>query len=95
MNIDLASAFVKKKALITGGSGFIGSNLARRLVALGARVTVVDNFNPNLGGNPYNLHGITGRIKLITADIGNEAEMACCPRAGFSLQPGRPGKSSR
>ncbi len=76
MNTDLASAFVNKKALVTGGSGFIGSNLAHRLVALGAQVTVIDDFNPNLGGNPYNLHDIADKIKLITADISNEAEMA-------------------
>jgi UDP-glucose 4-epimerase len=58
MMIDLSTAFSKKKALVTGGSGFIGSNLARRLVSLGTQVTVVDNFAPNLGGNPYNLHDI-------------------------------------
>ncbi|MEY2548594.1 MAG: GDP-mannose 4,6 dehydratase, partial [Verrucomicrobiota bacterium] len=36
------NAFTNAQVLITGGLGFIGSNLARRLVALGARVTVVD-----------------------------------------------------
>jgi UDP-glucose 4-epimerase len=76
MMIDLSTAFSKKKALVTGGSGFIGSNLARRLVSLGTQVTVVDNFAPNLGGNPYNLHDISSQIKLVTADISNEKEMA-------------------
>jgi len=40
-----------KKVLITGGLGFIGSNLARRLVASGSQVTLVDSLVPEYGGN--------------------------------------------
>ena len=76
MKTDFSTAFADKKALVTGGSGFIGSNLARRLVSLGAQVTLVDNFAPNLGGNPYNLHDISNQIKLVTTNINNEKEMA-------------------
>src|SRR4029079_11665293 len=43
------------KVLITGGLGFIGSHLARRLVDLGADVTIVDSLIPEYGGNPYNI----------------------------------------
>ena len=44
--------------LITGGLGFVGSNLARRLVELGARVTLVDSLIPEYGGNLFNIAGI-------------------------------------
>ncbi|HEX5415941.1 MAG TPA: NAD-dependent epimerase/dehydratase family protein, partial [Chloroflexota bacterium] len=43
-------AFVGRAVLVTGGAGFIGSNLSRRLVDLGARVTVVDSLLPDYGG---------------------------------------------
>ncbi|MBI4624566.1 MAG: NAD-dependent epimerase/dehydratase family protein [Verrucomicrobia bacterium] len=58
-----------KKVLITGGLGFIGSNLARALVALGARVTIVDSLAPEYGGNRRNLAGIAGRVKVHIADV--------------------------
>jgi len=64
-----------KHALITGGMGFIGSNLARRLLQLGAVVTIVDNLDPYYGGNPYNLHGIEKDVKVIIADINDEAQI--------------------
>jgi len=46
------------QALITGGVGFIGSNLARRLLSLGARVTIVDSLIPQYGGNLFNIEDI-------------------------------------
>ncbi|HFE53623.1 MAG TPA: NAD-dependent epimerase/dehydratase family protein, partial [Bacteroidetes bacterium] len=47
---DFESVFRDRKVLITGGLGFIGSNLAHRLVGLGARVTLVDSLIPHYGG---------------------------------------------
>ena len=51
-------AFKGKKVLVTGGLGFIGSNLSAQLVSLGAHVTVVDNMMPRLGGNLFNVQEI-------------------------------------
>jgi len=45
--------YANKQVLITGGLGFIGSNLARELVAQGAVVTLVDSLIPQYGGNPF------------------------------------------
>lgn len=55
--------------LITGGLGFIGSNLARRLVGLGAAVTVVDSLIPDYGGNLYNLEGLQNRVQINVSDV--------------------------
>lgn len=49
-------AYTDKSILITGGLGFIGSNLARRLVDLGAYVTPVDSLIPDDGGNRFAIH---------------------------------------
>ena len=48
-------SFRGSRALITGGLGFIGTNLARRLVALGAKVTLIDSLIPEYGGNLFNI----------------------------------------
>ena len=56
--IDLKEMFEEKKILITGGMGFIGSNLAFKLVELGAKVTIMDSMIPNCGGNKFNIKGI-------------------------------------
>ena len=47
---------MEKKVLISGGLGFIGSNLADRLVGDGAQVTIVDSMIPEYGGNMRNIH---------------------------------------
>ena len=55
--------------LITGGMGFIGSNLARRLVELGARVTLVDSLIPQYGGNSRNIADIRDRVAVNISDV--------------------------
>jgi dTDP-glucose 4,6-dehydratase/UDP-glucose 4-epimerase len=61
-------AYRDNNILITGGLGFIGSNLARRLVGLGAKVTLVDSLIPLHGGNHFNVQDIRDRVTVITRD---------------------------
>jgi UDP-glucose 4-epimerase len=63
------STYVGKAVLVTGGLGFIGSNLAIRLVELGAEVTVVDSLVPELGGNRFNIAPVEGRVQVSTDDL--------------------------
>jgi UDP-glucose 4-epimerase len=72
---DFAAVFADQAILITGGLGFIGSNLARRLTDLGASVTVVDSLIPEYGGNLFNLAGYEGRIRVNIADVRDEYSM--------------------
>jgi UDP-glucose 4-epimerase len=62
--------------LVTGGLGFIGSNVARTLVALGARVTLVDNREPGQGANDFNLEGVRDSLNLRQHGIGDEAAIS-------------------
>jgi UDP-glucose 4-epimerase len=61
--------FSGAKTLITGGLGFIGSNLARRLVGYGAQVTLVDSLIPEYGGNLFNIHDIRERVSVSITDV--------------------------
>lgn len=65
-----------KTVVITGGMGFIGSNLVRRLAGQGALVTVVDRMLAQYGANPFNLADLPAPITLLEADIGAEAPIA-------------------
>jgi UDP-glucose 4-epimerase len=59
--------------LVTGGLGFIGSNLARRLVDLGAAVTLLDSLRPEQGGLHFNIRGIEHRLRLEVGDLRDAA----------------------
>ena len=63
------SIFNGKNALITGGLGFIGSNLAARLVELGATVTLIDSLTPTYGGNFFNIEPIRDRVRVNISDV--------------------------
>jgi UDP-glucose 4-epimerase len=65
----LNGEFAGKRILITGGFGFIGSNLARTLCDMGARVTVIDSLIPEYGGNPFNLYGYEERMRTNISDV--------------------------
>lgn len=58
-----------KKVLVTGGLGFIGSNLAIALVEAGADVTIIDALIPQHGGNLYNVHSVRDRVRVEVADM--------------------------
>jgi len=64
-----------RRVMITGGLGFIGSNLARRLVELGADVLLVDSLIPDYGGNLFNIDGVADRLTVNIADIRQQTTM--------------------
>ena len=55
--------------LVTGGLGFIGSNLARELVSQGADVTLVDSLIPQYGGNSFNINDIRDKVTVNVCDV--------------------------
>jgi dTDP-glucose 4,6-dehydratase/UDP-glucose 4-epimerase len=61
--------YANKQVLITGGLGFIGSNLARSLVDQGAAVTLADSLIPQYGGNPFNIATIHNRVRVNICDV--------------------------
>src|SRR5262245_62062048 len=62
-----------RRVLVTGGLGFIGSNLARQLVDLGADVLLVDAMIEDYGGNLFNIDGIEDRVRVNIGDVRNES----------------------
>ena len=64
-----------QRILITGGLGFIGSNLARRLVAEGAEVTLCDAMIEGYGGNPANVREIRSQVDVDSSDVRDAAAM--------------------
>ena len=68
--------FAGADVLITGGLGFIGSHLARRLVGLGAKVTLVDSLIPEYGGNLFNIHDIRDQVNVDLTDVRDAQAMA-------------------
>ncbi len=66
-----------QKVLITGGAGFIGSNLAIRATELGADVTIIDSLIPEYGGCLFNLEPVKDKVKINLSDI----------RDSYSLRP--------
>lgn len=67
--------FKGKEVLITGGLGFIGSNLSIELVKLGARVTIIDNMLPRQGSNLFNIKNIEDKVKVNISDVRNGLSM--------------------
>jgi len=69
------SEYGGRNVMITGGLGFIGSNLAHKLVELGANVLLVDSLIPDYGGNLFNIAGIRDKVKVNIADVRDENAM--------------------
>ncbi len=65
-----------KKVLITGGLGFIGSNLARELVNQGSLVTLVDSLIPQYGGNVFNISDFRDKVTVNVCDVRDPFAMA-------------------
>ena len=75
MRADYLEFYRGRNVMITGGLGFIGSNLARRLVDLGANVLLVDSLIPEYGGNLFNIDGIADRLQVNIADVRQQSTM--------------------
>lgn len=73
-----------KKILVTGGLGFIGSNLAHKAVAAGAHVTIFDMLDPKSGGNTWNIEGIRDAVELNINDVRN-FEALCAAVVGKDI----------
>jgi UDP-glucose 4-epimerase len=74
--VRFAESFANRRVLITGALGFIGSNLTRRLVGLGAKVLLVDSLIPEYGGNLFNISGIEDRVEVNISDVRDAHSMA-------------------
>jgi UDP-glucose 4-epimerase len=70
------SSYSDKQVLVTGGMGFIGSNLVRKLVSLGAKVTIIDSLLPLYGGNVFNIKGLEDSITVNISDVRDSHAMA-------------------
>jgi UDP-glucose 4-epimerase len=75
VTVDYRAFYRDRKVMITGGLGFIGSNLARQLVDLGADVLLVDSLIPDYGGNLFNIDGVADRLQVNIADIRQQSTM--------------------
>lgn len=70
-----------QRVLITGGLGFIGSNLASQCLSLGAKVTIYDCLDPKSGGNMFNVKDIEDSLEIILNDIRNFEGISPCVRS--------------
>ena len=69
-----------RRVMITGGLGFIGSNLAHQLVDLGADVLIVDSLLPDYGGNLFNIEDISNRLRVNIADVRMQSTIGVLAR---------------
>jgi UDP-glucose 4-epimerase len=72
--------YKERRVMITGGLGFIGSNLARQLVDLGADVLLVDSLLPDYGGNLFNIVDIADRVRVNIADVRMQSTIGVLAR---------------
>lgn len=69
------TSYKSKKVLITGGLGFIGSNLAISLARAGANVEIYDSLVPGMGGNMFNIEPVRGDVKVTIADLRDKRKI--------------------
>ena len=75
MTGDYRDFYRGRKVLVTGGLGFIGSNLGRRLVELGAEVTLMDSMIKDYGGNAFNIADYKDTVRVNIADVRDRSAM--------------------
>src|SRR5205823_243596 len=75
VTVEYLEFYLCRSVMITGGLGFIGSNLARALVDLGADVLLVDSLITDHGGNLFNIDGIADRVRVNIADVRQQTTM--------------------
>jgi UDP-glucose 4-epimerase len=75
MSADYRDFYRGRRVMVTGGLGFIGSNLAHHLAGLGADVLLVDSLIPDYGGHLFNIAGIEDRVRVNVADIRQQSTM--------------------
>jgi UDP-glucose 4-epimerase len=75
MSADYRDFYRGRRVMVTGGLGFIGSNLARRLVELGADILLVDSLIDDYGGHLFNIDGIESKVRVNIADIRQDTTM--------------------
>jgi UDP-glucose 4-epimerase len=73
--VDHRAFYDGRRVMITGGLGFIGSNLAHQLVRCGAHVLIVDALLPDYGGNTFNIAGIEDAVRVNVADVRHQSAM--------------------
>ena len=74
-SVALHEFYRGRRVMITGGLGFIGSNLAHRLASFGADILLVDSLIPDYGGNLFNIAGIEDRVRVNVADVRQASTM--------------------
>src|SRR5271154_5901923 len=72
INQMIDKEFAGKSVLVTGGMGFVGSNLAIRLAELGAKVTILDAMIPDYGGNEFNIAPVADDVRVNYCDIRDD-----------------------
>ncbi len=75
MTTGYLSFYRGRRVMVTGGLGFIGSNLVRQLVDAGADVLIVDSLGPDYGGNRFNIHGVEDRVRVDETDVRDQTSM--------------------
>jgi len=75
MTNDHQSYYRGRPVMVTGGLGFIGSNLVRQLAQAGADVLIVDSLYPDYGGNRFNIAGLEERVRVNISDVRDQTSM--------------------
>lgn len=75
--MNLVDSYIGRRVLITGGLGFLGSNLAHRLVELSANVVILDALLPLYGGNEFNVADIRDQLTVEIGDVRDTETVEC------------------